>query len=815
MIPTLYGENETQFNSNGEGKLVDAISCVVTEERNGVYELRMEYPVDGEHSDDIGYSKFILATPSDGARPQAFQIYKISTPKNGKKTILANHISYRLSHIPSGTFTASNAPEALSKLKSNAYESCPFDFMTDIQTSANYVQDAPASIRSRLGGTKGSLLDTYGGEFEFDMYNVKWLVNRGSNNGVSLRYGKNIVDLNQEQNIENTITGICPYWKDPNGSEVVELPEKVLYSEHASEYPYHRTRVIDFTSNFEEKPTVAQLRTAANRYIADNQIGIPSVNIKVSFVPLWQTKEYADIAPLERVKLCDTVNVYFEKLKIKATAKVIKTEYDVLMDRYKSISLGNASTSFADRFTQLAESNREMVSESLLQTAISRASALIQGGLGGYVVFNNNADGQPQEILVMDTPDITTAVHVIRINKNGIGFSNTGYSGTYTTAWTIDGHFNADWIDAGTLRAIDINGVNISGSDITGATITGTTISGSTLVSANEEYGFDTTISGGTVAIHESSSSATHPGITVMSPNIALRTELHSTGVLTYDANGDQRISLGLGGIGTNEAELSMRSNDGTASIKPYTITLTEAGNSLPIRNNQLSPRTISISSNYGYYAYNTQISPAMIEVVDDSYRGSVTPSNITVGVPSRSYVVMNAYSSGGSIVVYDSGGTGVAMITSAGAISGTSLSISGYKARISDTKTYGERLLYCYETPTPYFGDLGEGKTDESGKCYIFLDEILDESIEGRYQVFLQAYGDGRLYVSERTASYFVVEGEPNTAFGWELKAPQKGYSLHRLEPFEHEEETEENTLEETYQYLKSQLYDVEGEVA
>lgn len=471
MIPTLYSATETQFNSNGEGKLVDAISCVVTEERNGVYELKMEYPADGKHAADILHEKFIFATPSDGARPQAFQIYKISTPKNGKMTILANHISYRLSHIPSGVFTASNAPEALSKLKANAYENCPFNFMTDIQTVANYAQDVPASIRSRLGGSKGSLLDTYGGEYEFDMYNVRWLANRGSNNGVSLRYGKNIVDLNQEKNIENTITGICPYWKDPNSSEIVELPEKVIYSAHASEYPYHRTRVIDFTSNFEEKPTVAQLRNAANGYISDHQIGIPSVNIKVSFVPLWQTKEYADIAPLERVKLCDTVNVYFEKLKINATAKVIKTEYDVLMDRYKSISLGNASTSFADRFTQLAESNREMVSESFLQTAIARASALIQGGLGGYVVFNNNADGQPQEILVMDTPDIATAVHVIRINKNGIGFSNTGYSGTYRTAWTIDGHFVADWIDSGTLRAINIEGVNITGATVNGSVI--------------------------------------------------------------------------------------------------------------------------------------------------------------------------------------------------------------------------------------------------------------------------------------------------------------------------------------------------------
>jgi hypothetical protein len=149
------------------------------------------------------------------------------------------------------------------------------------------------------------------------------------------------------------------------------------------------------------------------------------------------------------------------------------------------------------------------------------------------------------------------------------------------------------------------------------------------------------------------------------------------------------------------------------------------------------------------------------------------------------------------------------------GSIYCNTFTATGTKSRVAATDSYGERKLYCYESPTPYFGDVGEGKTDESGKCYIFIDDILDESIEGTYQVFLQAYGDGRLYVSERTASYFVVEGEPNTAFGWELKAPQRGYSLHRLEPFEHEEQTEDNTLEETYQYLNQYLYNVEGESA
>ena len=787
MIPTLYGENETQFNSNGEGKLVDAISCVVTEERNGVYELRMEYPVDGEHSDDIGYSKYILATPSDGARPQAFQIYKISTPKNGKKTILANHISYRLSHIPSGTFTASNAPEALSKLKSYAYEPCPFDFMTDMQTSANYVQDAPASIRSRLGGTKGSLLDTYGGEYEFDMYNVKWLANRGSNNGVSLRYGKNIVDLNQEQNIENTITGICPYWKDPNGSEVVELPEKVIYSEHASEYPYHRTRVIDFTSNFEAKPTVAQLRTAANSYISDHQIGIPSVNIKVSFVPLWQTKEYADIAPLERVKLCDTVNVYFEKLKINATAKVIKTEYDVLMDRYKSISLGNASTSFADRFAQLAESNREMVSESFLQTAIARASALIQGGLGGYVVFNNNADGQPQEILIMDTPDIATAVHVIRINKNGIGFSNTGYSGTYRTAWTIDGHFVADWIDTGTLRAINIEGVNISGATITGNEITGGTIDGTAItggtIDGNQITG--SAISGGTIS-GTTVTGGTVNGATITSNNGIMTAEMGSGYFKTKNTNGTKLLigNYNIHGYNDSQVETLLIGTDASGFIN-----LLDADN-----------HKVSLGAKYILLGNSTQ-----------QYFSATYDNGLAVKWDGKGFEAKDAriaVVNGTALKFYVNSDTGNTYVA------GT-LSVTGTKSRISETKNYGERLFYCYETPTPYFGDMGEGKTDESGKCYIFLDDILDESIEGKYQVFLQAYGDGRLYVSERTSTYFVVEGEPNIAFGWELKAPQKGYSLDRLEPYEQSVSSDdrETVLDSTYQYLTEQLYNVEGD--
>ena len=460
MIPILFSETEQNFTSNGIGRLTEALSCVVTEERNGQYTLSMTYPVQGKWFKELKHSRYIFATPSDGASKQPFRIYKISKPLNGKVTVLAQHRSYQLSGIPCGPFTASNVSAALQGLKDNAYETCDFTFWTDKSTIANYKQDEPSSIRSRLGGVQGSILDVYGGEFEFDNLTVKLHANRGVNNGVTLRYGKNITDINQEINIENTITGVCPFARDQSGN-VIELPEHVVYSPNASNFPEPKDAVIDFTEEFgETTPTVSALRAKANAYITANNIGVPAVNIKVSFVALWQTEEYKDVAVLERVKLCDTVTVYFEKLGIEATAKVIKTEYDVLKDRYQSIELGEGRTNLALQIADINTEVKQKANVSAMQQAIDAATTLISGGLGGHVVFNRNANGEPEEILIMDTDDISTAVNVIRMNQNGIGFSTTGYNGPFTTAWTIDSHFNADFINAGTITGVAINNGN-------------------------------------------------------------------------------------------------------------------------------------------------------------------------------------------------------------------------------------------------------------------------------------------------------------------------------------------------------------------
>lgn len=457
MIPILFEPKTKDFNTNGIGRLCEAVFCTVTEERNGEYELEMQYPVEGLLYPDIKMAALVLAEPGEGKVPQPFSIYKISKPLRGIITVNAHHISYQLSYIPCSPFAAKTAAGALNGLKQHSVEDCPYSFWTDKTNSGSFAVSVPSSIRSRLGGVEGSILDVFGGEFEFDMYTVKLHANRGKDKGVELRYGKNITDLTQEENISNTITGIYPYWSDSEGN-LVELPEKILSSDKEANFPYPRTVPVDFSSKFQEKPSVSELRSAAVSYIETNHIGIPSVSIKVSFVPLWQTEEYKDLALLESVELCDVITVDYETLGVKTKAKIVRTVYDVLAGRYESLEVGDARTTLASTLAEQNQKIEEKPSKGFLDEAIKNATNWITGVNGGYVVFHKNADGQPYEILIMDTNDIETAKNVWRWNQNGWGHSKSGYHGPYTMAATIDGGIVADFITAGTMLANRISG---------------------------------------------------------------------------------------------------------------------------------------------------------------------------------------------------------------------------------------------------------------------------------------------------------------------------------------------------------------------
>ena len=458
----LYQSTESQFENNGLGALPDAISCTVTEERNGMYELEMQYPVSGLHFSEITNRALLFCKPDPYRDPQPFRIYRITKPLSGKVSVYAQHISYDLSGVTLSPFSAESCPGALDGLKANSVPSnMPFTFWTDKTTSGNFSVAVPSSLRSVLGGSQGSILDVYGGEYEFDRWTVKLWSQRGQDSGVTIRYGKNLTDLQQDENISNVATGIYPYWKATDGT-LVEVPGKIVNA--PGTYNFTKIIPVDFTSDFQEQPTPEQLQTRAETYVEANKIGVPSVSISVAFQPLEQTEEYKNLALLERVNLCDTVTVEYPALGVSATAECVKTVYDVLKDRYISIDLGEARTNIADTIAGQQQQIDTFPESSAFKEAVSAATGLITGNLGGYVVLRDaNGDGFPDEILIMDTPNIKTAQKVWRWNNGGLGFSSTGYNGPYATAITQDGAIVASFITAGILNGSIIKAGRIQG----------------------------------------------------------------------------------------------------------------------------------------------------------------------------------------------------------------------------------------------------------------------------------------------------------------------------------------------------------------
>lgn len=458
----LYQQNETAFDNNGLGALPDTISCTVTEERNGVFEAELQYPITGIHYSDIQPRNILYVKPDPYRDPQPFRIYRVTKPLSGRVTVYAQHISYDLSGIVLSPFEATSAQEAFLEIKANSSTDNPFTFHTDISSDSPLAVSVPSSIRSIMGGQEGSILDTYGGEYEYDMWEVKLLSQRGQSSGVSIRYGKNLTDLNQDENISNVATGVYPYWKgQAEGSEeetVVVLPEKIVNA--TGTYSFTRIVPLDLSGEFDGPPTEDQLRTRAEQYVEDNDIGVPAVSITVAFQPLEQTEEYKDIAMLERVNLCDTVTVEYPDLGVSATAKCVKTVYDALKDKYTSIELGEARTNITDTMLQQQQEYQaeleKVPTTSAMQKAIANATLLITGNSGGYVVIRNSEDGtanNPDEILIMDTPDVDTAQKVWRWNLGGLGYSSTGPDGKFIPAITQDGSIVATFITSGSMNA--------------------------------------------------------------------------------------------------------------------------------------------------------------------------------------------------------------------------------------------------------------------------------------------------------------------------------------------------------------------------
>lgn len=454
MIPILYATmtEGTVPTNYGIGPLTDVISCVVTEERNGSYELVLEYAADGIHAEDIEPNKFIIAKPNFTDNAQIFRIYKVGKTMNGKFTVSGEHISYDLSGKIIDSGSATSCVEACSLLQNKAGN---FTINTDKTVSANFTISEPSSVRSWFGGKQGSLLDVYGGEWKYDNYTASLKQARGQDRNVQIRYGKNLTELSQELNMSNLVTGVVPYYIDTNGNKTVGTKVSTGLVLDVT-----RDVAIDFSSDVDPESGTAistQLNTLANRYITNNNLTSLMDSITLDFV---QMKDLQD-----RVDLCDTVHIYFEPLGITASAKCVKTEWDVVNERYTKTTFGDARTNIADTIAKNTKEVSEAPSKSFMAEAITRATELITGNLGGYVILHDsNGDGKPDEILIMNTEDPTTATEVWRWNKNGLAYG-TSYTGPFNTlALTSDGQIVATAITSGVLNADIIKAGTISDS---------------------------------------------------------------------------------------------------------------------------------------------------------------------------------------------------------------------------------------------------------------------------------------------------------------------------------------------------------------
>lgn len=455
MSMVLFPSGATTFETQGLGSVVDAISCNVHEVLNGEYELEMQYPITGTQYGNLQNRRIIFSKHDPYSEPQPFRIYRITRPMNGIVTIYARHVSYDLSGIPVGVFDANNAQAAMQGLKNNSLVANPFLFETTMPTVANFSCQYPQPCRNLLGGQEGSILDVYGGEYEWDEWTVHLQSRRGSDNGVRITYGKNLIDIEQDENIANLKTGIIPYWINSETGEVIYSSPQIIQA--PGEFNFSSVVPVDFGEQFESQPTPQELAEAGQEYITDNKIGVPTVSIDLSFAQLEQYSLYESTEALERVRIGDTVHVFFAQLGINVSSRVVETNYDPILNRYNSVSVGsvraNIAGTIADQQQQIDDLTQNPTLSSAFKKAVTSLTQTILGAKGGSVRFlDSDGDGEPDTLYIADDPDPSKAQKVWRFNYEGWGASENGYNGPFEIGATLNDGIVANFITAGVLN---------------------------------------------------------------------------------------------------------------------------------------------------------------------------------------------------------------------------------------------------------------------------------------------------------------------------------------------------------------------------
>lgn len=455
MSMILFPSGATTFETQGLGSIIDAISCNVHEVLNGEYELEMQYPITGLQYNNLQNRRIIYSKHDPYSDPQPFRIYRITRPMNGIISIYARHVSYDLAGIPVGVFDANNAQSAMQGLKNNSLVANPFLFKTTMPTVANFSCQYPQPCRNLLGGQEGSILDVYGGEYEWDEWTVHLQSRRGLDNGVRITYGKNLIDIEQDENIANMKTGIVPYWINSENGEVIYSSPQIIQA--PGEFNFSSVVPVDFGDKFESQPTPEQLADAGQQYVTNNKIGVPTVSIDLSFAQLEQYSLYESTEALERVRIGDTIHVFFAQLGINVSSRIVETNYDPILNRYNSVSVGsvraNIAGTIADQQQQIDDLTQNPTLSSAFKKAVASLTQTILGAKGGSVRFlDMDADGEPDTLYIADDPDPSKAQKVWRFNYEGWGASENGYNGPFEIGATLNDGIVANFITVGVLN---------------------------------------------------------------------------------------------------------------------------------------------------------------------------------------------------------------------------------------------------------------------------------------------------------------------------------------------------------------------------
>ena len=721
MTPVLFGAGAATYETQGLGALADALTCEISEELNGEYELEMTYPVSGRRYSDLKNRCIIVAKPDPYRGEQPFRIYRITRPLNGVITVYARHISYDLSGVPVTPFTAASAAAAMQALASHAAVSSPFSFWTDISSGASVEVTVPTSTRAVLGGMDGSILDTYHGEYEWDGFTVRLRSHRGQDNGVRIAYGKNLTDIQQDENISDLATGVIGYWAGSDGTlvqtGVVDAP---------GTYNFDRVITVDFSSDFEEQPTTSALTQRVQRYISDNNIGVPDVSISVSWVNLEQYSGYEGLSLLERVSLGDTVTVEFPPLGVEATARVVKTVYDVLHDRYVSADVGSVQANIADTIAGQQQQLQQVPNKTEIQQIAQSIADAIMGAKGGSVrLLDTNGDGEPDTLYIADNPDPAKAVKVWRFNYMGWGASSNGYNGPFEMSAALGQGMYADFITVGTLTAIRIQSVD-------GRCSWDLASGGNAIFNANSieinSSNFQLDSAGNVTA----NGAFTAQGMSDSYLNQAVL----SGGALRFcreTSSGQVLQAAALYGIGTN------------ASFGYFELDGTLGGGSQG-----------AMFLLYGDFAGSHM-----------SMRNGNGNATITFGGQSGSAVFT------GNVDVQGSTGLGVSQTVSC-----QNLNCWGSKNRVVNTSV-GAVKMAALETPEPVFSDIGSAQLNNDGLCLLELDPVYAETVERDKALrwLITPTGEGAAWVEKR-GNCAMVHGTPGLTFDWMCIGTQRGYA-------------------------------------